>query len=204
MFSFKKEIGRIYRLKVPFEDLYTSVFLIKDTIGNLLIDCATTARDVDEIIIPALYQIGLSLNDLEQVLLTHKHSDHVGGLERLLQLKPNLQIVNKMDIIRVDDISVYPLKGHTLDSIGCLDLQSGTLISGDGFQGAGVGTYRCFLECKEEYLKTIEKVKFDEKVKNILFSHAYEPWCRDKALGVEEKLKCLQACIEYINKEIKK
>jgi glyoxylase-like metal-dependent hydrolase (beta-lactamase superfamily II) len=203
MFSFKKEIGRIYRLKVPFEDLYTSVFLIKDTIGNLLIDCATTARDVDEIIIPALYQIGLSLNDLEQVLLTHKHSDHVGGLERLLQLKPNLQIVNKMDIIRVDDISVYSLKGHTLDSVGCLDLQSGTLISGDGFQGAGVGRYRCFLECKEEYLKTIEKVKSDEKVKNILFSHAYEPWCNDKAFGVEEKLKYLQVCIEYINKEIK-
>ena len=203
MNKFENEIGRIYRLKVPFEDLYTSVFLIKDTRGNLLIDCATTAQDEDERIIPALYQAGLSLNDLDCLLLTHSHSDHAGGLQRILQLNPRLRIINTLDKASIDGVSVYSLKGHTLDSIGCLDLQSGTLISGDGFQGAGVGKYRCSLENRKEYLKTIEKVKSDEKIKNILFSHRYEPWCNDKALGVEEKIKCLQACIEYINKEIK-
>ena len=39
--SFEKEIGQIYRLKVPFEDLYTSVFLIQTEGANILVDCAT-------------------------------------------------------------------------------------------------------------------------------------------------------------------
>ena len=63
---------------------------------------------------------------------------------------------------------MYSLKGHTLDSIGCLDLQSGTLISGDGFQGAGVGRYRCFLECKEEYLKKYPSSEYGIIGKSIL------------------------------------
>ncbi len=57
--KFIKEINKIYRLKVPFEDLYTSVFLIKTETSNLLVDCATTKLDVEEYIIPALYNAGL-------------------------------------------------------------------------------------------------------------------------------------------------
>ena len=38
--SFYREIGEIYRLKVPFDgEVYTSVFLIKNAEGNVLIDC---------------------------------------------------------------------------------------------------------------------------------------------------------------------
>lgn len=48
--EFIKEIGSIYRLKVPFENLYTSVFLVQTDGKYTLVDCATTAQDVDEYI----------------------------------------------------------------------------------------------------------------------------------------------------------
>lgn len=50
MMDFYKEIDGIYRLRVPFENLYTSVFLVTLEHGYVPVDCATTAFDVDEII----------------------------------------------------------------------------------------------------------------------------------------------------------
>lgn len=191
---FNKEIGEVYRLKVPFEDLYTSVFLIRKEQGNVLVDSATYVRDVDDYIIPALEEMGLSITDIHYLVLTHNHGDHVGGKERLLELVPNIKIVqNEWDNL-LNGITVYELKGHTLDCIGVFDQHSRTLISGDGLQGAGVGKYRCSLENKDEYIKTIEKIRRDKRVENILFSHAYEPWNKDGAFGREEVEKCLQDC----------
>ena len=56
--KFENIIGGIYRLKIPFESIYTSVFLIKTEQGNALVDCATYASDVDKYILPALNQQG--------------------------------------------------------------------------------------------------------------------------------------------------
>ena len=195
--EFINETEKIYRLKVPFEDLYTSVFLIKTEQGNVLVDCATYARDVDEYIIPALNALGLGFTDIKYLVLTHNHGDHAGGKVRLLELKPDLTIINSMQEIHINNIVVYELKGHTLDCIGVFDEDSGTLISGDGLQGAGVGKYRCSIVNKEKYLKTIERIEQDKRIKNILFSHAYEPWYKDCAFGREEVEKCLQDCKKY-------
>ncbi len=89
------------------------------------------------------------------------------------------------------------MKGHTLDCIGVFDQKNNTLISGDGLQGAGIGKYRCLLECKEEYLKTIARIEQNENIKNILFSHAYEPWYKDAMFGREQIEKCLNDCKKY-------
>ena len=195
--SFVEEVKGVHRLKVPFEDLYTSVFLITKERGNALVDCATYASDVDEYIVPALNQLGLRLTDISYLILTHNHGDHAGGKARVLELAPNVEIVQKIRSL-INDITVYEMKGHLIDCIGVFDMHSKTLISGDGLQGAGVGKYRCSLESKEEYLKTIEKIEKDENIKNILFSHAYEPWNKDGALGREEVKKCLDDCRKYI------
>ena len=201
--SFQQEIEDIYRLKVPFEDIYTSVFLIKAEQGYVLVDCATYTSDVDEHILPTLCEFGLELKNIKCLILTHKHSDHAGGLSRLLEHNPMLQIVDKPTAIDIKGLTVYALKGHTMDSIGVLDTRSGTLISGDGLQGHGVGKYPCFLESKDEYIKTIDKIQKDKRIKNILFSHAYEPWNQDYALGRKEVEKCLQDCVEYITRRDK-
>lgn len=198
--TFKREIGEIYRLKVPFMSVYTSVFLIKTEIGNILIDCATTDEDVDEIILPALKEFGLCIADVKYLVLTHNHSDHAGGKGRLLRHNSEIQVITSVTKIS-DEIEIYPLKGHTFDFIGVMDLRNGTLISGDGLQGAGIGMFRCSLETKEEYLESIEKIRKDERVKNVLFSHAYEPWYKDGLFGRDEVEKCLQDCIECIKGE---
>lgn len=43
---------------------------------RLLIDCGITAPQ-------ALYQLGVSLPDLDGIIITHIHGDHVGGLEEI-------------------------------------------------------------------------------------------------------------------------
>jgi glyoxylase-like metal-dependent hydrolase (beta-lactamase superfamily II) len=196
--SFEKVIGDIYRLKVPFDTLYTSVFLIKTKQGNALIDCATYTSDVDEYILPSLLDLGVKLTDISYLVLTHNHGDHAGGKERILKLNPKMKIISGVVEKFLNDLTTYELKGHTLDCIGVLDERTGTLISGDGLQGAGVGKYRCLLTSKDEYVKTIEKIKQDNRIENILFSHAYEPWNKDGVFGREEVEKALKDCINYI------
>ncbi len=199
--TFLREIDGIYRLKVPFEDLYTSVFLIKAENGYALVDCAACANDADGYILPALHALGLTPKDIKYLILTHSHGDHAGGKERLLSYYPRLETVESVCPISLNGLTVYALKGHTLDCIGVLDERTGTLIAGDGLQGAGVGKYRCSLESEDEYIQTINKIEKDERIKNLLFSHAYEPWCKDGAFGREEVEKRLKDCKKCIKKE---
>lgn len=201
--SFVKEVEGVYRLKVPFENLYTSVFLILTEQGNVLVDSATYVSDVDNYITPALKEMGLSITDIHYLVLTHKHGDHAGGKDKILELAPSIKIVQEIASIILEGLIVYELKGHTLDCIGVLEERSGTLISGDGLQGYGVGKYRCSLESKDEYIKTIEKIRQDKRIEHILFSHAYEPWCQDRAWGKEQILMILEDCMRAIKGEIR-
>ena len=202
MSEFIEVINGIYRLRVPFEAIYTSVFLIKSPSGAILVDCATTDKDVDECIVPALKKMGYELSDIGTLVLTHKHSDHAGGLERVLSLAPNVEVVRDVREL-FDGICTYPLAGHTEDCIGALDIRSDTLISGDGLQGAGVDKYRCYTKVPAAYLETLERIANDKRIENILFSHAYEPWNRDCAFGRKEVDHCLLECKKHMNGETK-
>ena len=198
---FQKEIGEIYRLKVPFdEEVYTSVFLIKGADGYTLIDCASSAWDVDTYILPALQAIGVSLLEIKTLVLTHRHCDHAGGMERMIQLNPRVEIVTEAEREFQKGYTVYALRGHTLDGVGVLDTQTHTLVAGDGLQGYGIGKYGCTFESREAYSKTVEKLEKDKRIENILFSHAYAPWNKDGVFGREGVQKALQDCMEYIKR----
>ncbi len=194
--EFLQEINGIYRLKVPFDDLYTSVFLIKTNTGYTLVDCATTDKDVDDVIEPALKKFRLKFSDIVCVIVTHGHGDHTGGLKRILQKNPQIRVVKTAE--SVSGLEIYPMYGHTTDFIGVFVPKSKTLISGDGLQGAGIGKYRCSLENKKAYLETIEKIARDERIENLLFSHAYEPWYKDGVFGRESVEKVLEDCKKYV------
>lgn len=196
--KFYKEAKGIYRLKVPFNAIYTSVFLIQSPSSVILVDCATTSEDVDQYIVPALGEMGYECSDIGMLVLTHKHRDHSGGASRVLTLAPSIEVVTDVRTL-CDEICTYPMAGHTEDCIGILDMRSNTLIAGDGLQGAGVDKYRCSLKKPEAYLKTIERIQNDERIENVLFSHAYEPWNRDSAIGRHAVDACLSECIKYIN-----
>ena len=195
--AFFEEVGGIYRLCVPFENIYTSVFLIVAENKKILVDCATTREDVDRYIVPAIHALGYELSDIDTLVISHKHSDHAGGKERIIQLAPNIEIVNGIKNI-AKGISTYCLAGHTVDCIGVLDEGTGTLISCDGLQGAGVDKYRCSVKDKNGYLETLERIRRDTRIKNILFSHAYEPWNCNRLSGRHEVLEGLEQCKKYI------
>lgn len=198
MNTFYEEIKDIYRLKIPFENIYTSVFLIKSPSGVILVDCATTSEDVDRYIVPALGEMGYRCSDIRMLVLTHKHKDHAGGVSRLLSLEPSIEVITDVRTL-CDGLCTYPMAGHTKDCIGILDMRSNTLISGDGLQGAGVDKYRCSLDNKSAYIETLERIKNDKTIENVLFSHAYEPWNKENAMGRRDVEKCLFECVKYIN-----
>ncbi len=197
MSEFYEETKNIYRLKVPFDTVYTSVFLIKAAPRVILVDCATTAHDVKDVILPALKKMGYAPTDVDTLVLTHRHDDHAGGLDTLLHHAPQLEIVT--DIRSLDDgVCTYPMGGHTRDCIGVLDTRTGTLISGDGLQGAGVDKYRCYVQEPSTYRETIDSIRKDPRVEHILFSHAYEPWYADRITGRAQVLACLDGCLQYV------
>ena len=201
MSTFKKVSNYIYRLEVPFFTVYTSVFLIDTLEGYILVDCATTDEDVDGYIIPALEKQGVELANVKKIVITHDHSDHAGGLTQILRRIPHIEVIRTVEELS-DKICTYPLPGHTRDFIGVFDERTGTLISGDGLQGAGIKQYRTMLADKRGYIETLEGIKRDERIENILFSHAYEPWYKDFMFGREEVLECIEECKKYIG-EIK-
>ena len=197
MSTFCEVVENVYRLKVPFESVYTSVFLIKHKNGAILVDAATTDYDVDRYIVPALENLGVEKNELLGIVITHDHSDHAGGLKRILEYYPNISVIRE-NSDEFSNIKIYPLYGHTTDFIGVFDIRSKTLISGDGIQGAGIGRYRCLLASKELYRQTLEYIENDQEVENLLFSHEYEPWYKDYVFGRENVLKCVNECKKYI------
>ena len=195
--TFSKETERIYRLCVPFEKIYTSVFLIVTDDRLILVDTATTDSDVDECIIPALNKMGYTLSDIDTLVITHKHCDHFGGLGRILHHNPKIKTVDQVTELS-DGIYTYPLAGHTLECIGVLDVSSNTLISADGLQGAGVDKYRCYTKSKEAYIETLNRIKNDTRIQNVLFSHDYEPWNVNRIFGRDNVLDCIEECKKYI------
>lgn len=82
--KFEQMNGDIYRLKVPFGCDWTGVTLI-DGEKKILVDSGSCAADVDEILVPALAQRGLHIEDLDYLCTTHCHGDHVGGHARIRQ-----------------------------------------------------------------------------------------------------------------------
>ena len=194
---FCKEVEGIYRLKVAFETLYTSVFLVETEKGLVMLDCATCDGDVKDRIIPALEKMGHQLSDLYALVLSHDHGDHNGGLEYILSLVPEMKVITGEHDFG-NGVSIYRLPGHTAGCIGLLDERTHTLITADGLQGAGIDAYRTYVEDKEGYLQTIRKIENDERIENILFAHAYEPWYKENMFGRKAVLESLKECLKYV------
>lgn len=200
MNNFEKLQKGIYRLKVPFDTVWTSVFLLKNENGSILFDTATTKEDVENYILPALGKKGIYP---DYILYSHNHSDHAGGFEFLVKKFPKSDNNKTLDLkdgtVLLNRFKILELKGHTEDSIGILDLVTSTLLSADSLQQKGVDKYKTFVYNKRVYLNTISKLKQID-IKTIICSHNYEP-CGDIIIGEKNVLNCYKECekaVEYL------
>jgi len=92
MIGFEHLVGDIRLLKVPFGNSWTGIVLI-DGSKKMLIDSGASESDVDEVLLPALRNEGYTLNEIDYLLNTHSHGDHIGGFARIRELAPHIQVV---------------------------------------------------------------------------------------------------------------
>lgn len=204
----------IFRIKVPFEDVYTTVFIIKTEVGTMIFDTATYESDVDKYILPAIEEAGVK-NDIKYVFLSHSHKDHSGGTERLLQTFPDACVLTRSQKLAdnyktaympndrdtfLDVLEVVTIKGHSDDCMAIFDRRSGTLLTGDCLQLYGLfgrGEWGSNITDIIGHFNDIEKLKTID-IKTLIASHNYHP------LGYiargDEVIKYLDTCKESLYK----
>lgn len=207
---FIKEAEGLYRLRVPFENIATSIFLLLTPAGPVLYDCATTAADVEKVILPALGQLGIAPEQLHALVLSHAHGDHSGGLTGLTRHAPQMCVLAQAPekytapVRAVQDqellfgsIDALHLPGHTSDCLGLYDRRTHTLLSADALQWRGIGRYGCAVTYPDAYRKTIERIRC-LMPDRILASHEYVPY-GEKAEGAEQITRYLDSCLEALH-----
>ena len=80
--QFLKVCEEVYLLKTPFSTVWSGVILIRGE-KSFLIDSG--AHDPDLYIEPALAALGMSLSDIDWLLHTHAHGDHIGAHSAIVE-----------------------------------------------------------------------------------------------------------------------
>ena len=189
---FEREAAGIYRLRVPFENLTTSVFLLLTQEGPVLYDCATTSEDVKTVILPALAELRIAPQDLRGLVVSHAHADHSGGLATLQEHAPQVPVITAHTAAEAEvlfgSLRALHLPGHTADCLGLYELNTDTLLTADALQLMGIGRFGCSLAAPEDYVQTIEKIRRLAPCR-ILTAHAYVPY-GNRAEGAAEIARC--------------
>lgn len=204
----------IFRLTIPFKDVFTTVYLIKTSEGAMLFDAASTNDDVENYIIPFLNELNISVDMLKYVFISHNHRDHSGGLNKLIQEFPNACIIScSLELKELykycnfvlpednqmffDVLKVITIPGHTYDSCGILDTRTNTLITGDCLQFYGIygsGNWACNITLIDEHMEALDKIR-TLNIDNVLMAHNYHP-CGFMLSGNDNINSSLDLCIE--------
>ncbi len=95
MCGFTEICRGVYLLREPFGGTTTGVILLRGE-KNYLIDAGGSAALVDSVIVPALDALSLRPSDIDCLLCTHTHGDHIGGFARLRELgAPQIAVYEK-------------------------------------------------------------------------------------------------------------
>ena len=189
MIEFEKITDDILRLRVPFESIYTAVFLVKTAGGDILVDAATTKYDAEEVILPALCKVTVP-DSVKYIFCTHLHGDHGGGIRHLLPHLKNakvaaasqraIELYGEERVHTVHDgdklfgLDVISLKGHSHDSIGLFDSRSSTMLLGDGIQLCGIMKYGTGVEFPNDYKEMLKRLRSMD-IYRLVASHEYYP-----------------------------
>lgn len=74
--AFEEVVHGTYLLKVPFGPVWTGIALVRGE-KNFLID--SSHLDPERYLMPALADLGMKPSDIDWLLCTHVHGDHIGG-----------------------------------------------------------------------------------------------------------------------------
>lgn len=96
----------VYLLKSPFSTIWSGVYLVKGE-QCILIDTGASAQGVDDFIVPALSALGMAPCDIDWLINTHAHGDHMGGNGRFLELSRHAKLAAYETCV---DKMINPLK----------------------------------------------------------------------------------------------
>ncbi|WP_456846441.1 MBL fold metallo-hydrolase [Cellulomonas sp. P5_C6] len=122
-------------------ELDVRAFLVEHPDGFALIDTGMAAEP--DAIRSRLDELGAAWSDVTDVLLTHHHPDHTGGLARIRELAPAATVwasplddyvgpvssVSDGDTVR--GLRVLALPGHTPGHLGLVHVADGAVFAGD-------------------------------------------------------------------------
>ena len=218
MHSITKINENIHRLTLPYKDIFTTVYTLRCPEGVILFDAASFDTDGEQYILPFLQEVGVAVEEVRYVFISHNHTDHSGGLNGFLDQLPNAIVLSRSPKLRdslpagkalgmddgqvfMDTYRVVTIPGHTKDCSGLLDLRTKTLICGDCLQSYGIcgsGTWAANIGYPDLHVQAIEKVrKLD--IEQIVTAHDYKPH-GFRADGREAVLANLEACIVPLRK----
>ena len=207
---FEPVTDNVLRLRVPFENNFTTVYLVLTPNGAALIDSATYPEDVRDYILPALAALGVTPSLL---LSTHAHGDHIGGHAALCQSFPEIRILaSKPEILPhsvrnaatalrdgellLGSLRVVFLPGHSRDSAAYLDERTGTLLCGDCLQQHGIGRFGVGIFSPPDYRASLLRIR-ELAPQRIVMSHDYTPFGY-LAEGTDAIYALLDDCSAYL------
>jgi glyoxylase-like metal-dependent hydrolase (beta-lactamase superfamily II) len=214
MKRFERITENIYRITTPYKDIFTTVYLLIAKNGAILFDTASFDEDVDEVLVPALEQMGITAEKLKYVFISHSHKDHAGGLARFVTHYPEATIVSRSPVLRekyeghpflfpeegtilLDTYRVIPIVGHTQDSAALLDTRTNTLITGDCLQLWGIcgsEDWASNINFPTEHWQALNKLE-KMPMAAIYTAHDYYPMGHC-AVGAQEISRYIEACRE--------
>ena len=165
--------------------------------------------------VPVLNYLQAQNLDLAAILITHHHSDHVGGLHQLKERYPNVDVfgpvnpkisgitkrVGEDNAIRIAalelDFSVMETPGHTLDHI--VYYNNDMLFCGDTLFSAGCG--RMFEGTPEVFYASLQKLANLPKHTRVYCTHEYTQANIQFALTIEPHNSELQAYANWVKQQ---
>ncbi len=216
---FSTAVGKdLFLVRFPFQDIFTSAVIVRTPQGFLVYDAATYPEDMDRILFPALYEVGVTKENLKYLAVSHAHRDHAGGLGRFLERYENVKVISSNESLREDHpggtfvpasdgavllgcLKILSIPGHTADAFGILDTRSSTLLSSDCLQYYGIfgsGKWGSNISYSKAHLKALERLE-KEEISTFLGAHDFHP-CGQIVEGRENVTQALSHCKAALDK----
>jgi len=213
MKNFEKISEHLYRTTLSYKDIFTTVYLLEAATGYVLFDAASFDEDFD-ILYPMLTQMGVTRENLKYIFISHNHTDHAGGLKRLITAFPETTIVSRSEKLAqkyenyrvfapvlgdmlLETFRVIPIPGHTADSAALFDTRTNTLITGDCLQLYGIcgaEDWASNINFPTEHMEALRRLR-ELPIEAIYTAHDYYPYDYF-AVGREAVARYIDACVE--------